>query len=354
MPVPTIRWENGKVTIIDQTRLPLEELYIPIENIHQMWEAIKKLRIRGAPAIGIAGAFGVYLGVKDYFGNDTAGFLDAFEQSCRYIESSRPTAVNLFWATAKLRKIVKNVEDKNPEKLKEKILKRCIQMIEEDNEVCLAIGKNGEKLIKNGYTLLTHCNAGGLATAMYGTALSPMFLARQNGKKIHVYVDETRPLLQGARITTWELLHAGINTTLITDNMAATVLRNKKVDMIIVGADRIAMNGDTANKIGTLMLGVLAREFDVPLYVAAPISTFDPEAKSGDDIPIEERGRDEVIYFGEKQTAPENVDVYNPAFDVTPAEYITGIITEKGIIGKPFKENIKKILDEFSEKNTSI
>ena len=346
MPVPTIRWEDGRVIIIDQTRLPLEEVYIPIENIHQMWEAIKKLRIRGAPAIGIAGAFGVYLGIKDYFGKDLDGFLEAFEQSCRYIESSRPTAVNLFWATAELRKTVKDTEEKKTEKLKEIILKRCIRMIDEDNEVCLAIGKNGEKLIKDGYTLLTHCNAGGLATAMYGTALSPMFLARQNGKNIHVYVDETRPLLQGARITTWELLHAGIKTTLITDNMAATVLKNKNVDMIIVGADRIAMNGDTANKIGTLMLGVLAKEFGVPLYVAAPISTFDPEAETGDDIPIEERDREEVIHFGERQTAPDDVDVYNPAFDVTPAEYITGIITERGIISKPFEDNIQKTLSE--------
>ncbi len=348
MPVPTIRWEDGRVIIIDQTRLPLEEVYIPIENIHQMWEAIKKLRIRGAPAIGIAGAFGVYLGIKDYFGKDIDGFLEAFEQSCRYIESSRPTAVNLFWATAELRKTVKDTEEKKTEKLKEIILKRCIRMIDEDNEVCLAIGKNGEKLIKDGYTLLTHCNAGGLATAMYGTALSPMFLARQNGKNIHVYVDETRPLLQGARITTWELLHAGIKTTLITDNMAATVLKNKNVDMIIVGADRITMNGDTANKIGTLMLGVLAKEFGVPLYVAAPISTFDPEAKTGDDIPIEERDREEVIHFGERQTAPDDVDVYNPAFDVTPAEYITGIITERGIISKPFEDNIQKTLSESS------
>lgn len=346
MPVPTIRWEDGRVIIIDQTRLPLEEVYIPIENIHQMWEAIKKLRIRGAPAIGIAGAFGVYLGIKDYFGKDIDGFLEAFEQSCRYIESSRPTAVNLFWATAELRKTVKDTEEKKTEKLKEIILKRCIRMIDEDNEVCLAIGKNGEKLIKDGYTLLTHCNAGGLATAMYGTALSPMFLARQNGKNIHVYVDETRPLLQGARITTWELLHAGIKTTLITDNMAATVLKNKNVDMIIVGADRIAMNGDTANKIGTLMLGVLAKEFGVPLYVAAPISTFDPEAKTGDDIPIEERDREEVIHFGERQTAPDDVDVYNPAFDVTPADYITGIITERGIISKPFEDNIQKTISE--------
>lgn len=346
MPVPTIRWEDGRVIIIDQTRLPLEEVYIPIENIHQMWEAIKKLRIRGAPAIGIAGAFGVYLGIKDYFGKDLDGFLEAFEQSCRYIESSRPTAVNLFWATAELRKTVKDTEEKKTEKLKEIILKRCIRMIDEDNEVCLTIGKNGEKLIKDGYTLLTHCNAGGLATAMYGTALSPMFLARQNGKNIHVYVDETRPLLQGARITTWELLHAGIKTTLITDNMAATVLKNKNVDMIIVGADRIAMNGDTANKIGTLMLGVLAKEFGVPLYVAAPISTFDPEAETGDDIPIEERDREEVIHFGERQTAPDDVDVYNPAFDVTPAEYITGIITERGIISKPFEDNIQKTLSE--------
>jgi len=348
MPVPTIRWEDGRVIIIDQTRIPLEEVYIPIENIHQMWEAIKKLRIRGAPAIGIAGAFGVYLGIKDYFGKDIDGFLEAFEQSCRYIESSRPTAVNLFWATAELRKTVKDTEEKKTEKLKEIILKRCIRMIDEDNEVCLAIGKNGEKLIKDGYTLLTHCNAGGLATAMYGTALSPMFLARQNGKNIHVYVDETRPLLQGARITTWELLHAGIKTTLITDNMAATVLKNKNVDMIIVGADRITMNGDTANKIGTLMLGVLAKEFGVPLYVAAPISTFDPEAKTGDDIPIEERDREEVIHFGERQTAPDDVDVYNPAFDVTPAEYITGIITERGIISKPFEDNIQKTLSESS------
>lgn len=344
MPVPTISYERGEVRIIDQTKLPLTREFITVNTEEEMWEAIKELKIRGAPAIGIAAAFGVYLGIRDFNDHDKEGFMQSFNKACAHISTSRPTAVNLFWAIDRIRGLVEKNRDLSVEKLKERILHEAVQMIEEDNRICRAIGEHGVRLIRNGYSLLTHCNAGGLATAMYGTALSPMFRAKEKGLRIHVYVDETRPLLQGSRITAWELLEAGIPTTLITDNMAAFTMSQGKVNLVIVGADRIAANGDTANKIGTLGVAISAREFGVPFFIAAPLSTIDMKTPTGADIPIEERGREEVICGFGRQTAPDNVRVYNPAFDVTPSLYIRGIITEKGIISPPYDKNIAYVM----------
>ncbi len=348
MPIPTIYFESGKVFILDQTLLPLEKRYIEIRDEKDMWEAIKKLRIRGAPAIGIAAAFGVWLGVKEFGEADIKFFMNRFNEVCDYLATSRPTAVNLFWAINRIREIVRERVKQSEATSKELvniIYNEALKMIEEDNRVCRAIGEEGVKLLKDGYSLITHCNAGGLATAMYGTALSPMFRAKELGYGIHVWVDETRPLLQGARITTFELLEAGIPTTLITDSMAAFVMSQGRVNMAIVGADRIAGNGDTANKIGTYNLAIVAHEFGVPFYIAAPLSTFDLNAKTGEDIPIEERPPEEIIKEFGRQIAPSNVHVYNPAFDVTPARYITGIITERGIIYPPYEKNILKVFN---------
>jgi methylthioribose-1-phosphate isomerase len=345
MPLPTIKWENDRVLIIDQTALPLEKTLIPITTAVEMWDAIKHLRIRGAPAIGIAAAFGIYLGIRDFPDKDKKNFLIKFDEVCAYIGSSRPTAVNLFWAIDRLKRLVRDNEQAPVRELKALLLREASVMIDEDNRVCRAIGEYGVKLIRDGNSLLTHCNAGGLATAMHGTALSPMFRAQERGYKIHVWVDETRPLLQGSRITAWELKEAGIPATVITDNMAAAVMNQKKVDLIIVGADRIAANGDTANKIGTLGVAVLAHEFGVPFYIAAPTSTIDRKIKSGSEIPIEERNPAEVTHGLGRQTAPDGIDVYNPAFDVTPAKYIKGIITEKGILKPPYTESISSIFD---------
>jgi len=344
MPLPTIKWQKDHVIIIDQTRLPLEKKIITINSKEEMWDAIKKLKIRGAPAIGIAAAFGVYLGIRDFDGT-IQEFIKKFNHACEYLASSRPTAVNLFWALKRLKKIVEKNTPKPVKKLQKIILNEAISMIDEDNKVCGAIGKNGVRLIKNGFNILTHCNAGGLATAMYGTALAPMFRAKELEINFHVYVDETRPLLQGARLTAWELLEAGIPATLITDNMAASVMASGRVNLVIVGADRIAANGDTANKIGTLGVAVLAKEFDIPFYIAAPVSTFDPNTPTGGEIPIEERAKEEITTWGGIQIAPSGINVYNPAFDVTPYDYIKGFITEKGIITPPYKQKIKKILN---------
>jgi len=346
MPLPTIKWEGNSVHIIDQTKLPLKKCFINISKIEEMWDAIKKLKIRGAPAIGIAAAFGIYLGVRDYNKKDFEGFLKKLNDACDYIGSSRPTAVNLFWAIERIKKLILKNNGLTIDEIKSLILKEANLMIEEDNRVCLSIGENGVKLIRDGNSILTHCNAGGLATAMYGTALSPIFKAKELGLAIHVWVDETRPLLQGSRITAWELVEANIPATLITDNMAAFVMSQGKVDMVIVGADRIAANGDTANKIGTLGIAVLSKEFHIPFYIAAPVSTIDINTPSGSDIPIEERNASEVINGFGRQTAPSNINVYNPAFDITPYSYIKGIITEKGIISPPFTQAIKKILNQ--------
>jgi len=348
MPVSTIEWEgdfNGSVKIVDQTILPGELKYISCHDVETVWDAIKKLKVRGAPAIGIAAAMGTFIGIRKIETDSVSEFLNKFEDVISYIGSSRPTAVNLFNALERMKKTVNINENKSVKEIKNILLEEAIKICDEDKVSCRSIGTHGAALIKDGMGIITHCNAGGLATADFGTALAPMFTAKEQGKKIHVFVDETRPLLQGARLTAWELMNAEIDATLICDNMAAHVMKNKKVDCVIVGADRIASNGDAANKIGTYGLSILAKEHNIPFYVAAPVSTFDFNIQSGDEIPIEERQPEEVTEGFGMRTAPQGVKVFNPAFDVTPAANIAAIITEHGIIEKPNKEKIKTLID---------
>jgi len=340
MPVPTIYWSNGCVKLIDQTKLPDRCSYMTCRTKEQIWNAIKALKVRGAPAIGIAGGFGVFLGMKNFKGENYRIFKKEMEKVLAYLFSARPTAVNLPWALNRMRNIAEKNSNLPIVSLKKLLLDEAIKILKEDKEMCRKIASYGEKLIKNGSNVLTHCNAGGLATADYGTALSLLFYAKEDGKKFHVYVDETRPVLQGARLTAWELMEAKIPCTLICDNMSASLMKKKKIDLIIVGADRIAKNGDTANKIGTYNLACLARFHKIPFYVVAPSSTFDLKIPNGEYIPIEERNAEEITHIRGKRIAPKGVKVYNPSFDVTPAEYITAFITEKGIISQPFKKNI--------------
>lgn len=294
MPLPTIEWEgdiSGRVRLIDQTLLPTELKFVYCEDIKSIWHAIKTLMVRGAPAIGIAAAMGVVLGIKDIHAKNTDAFLKELKQATTYLGTSRPTAVNLFWGLARMERVAQENKGKSVQEIKEILLHEALKIQNEDKVICRQIGENGVGLIKDGSGILTHCNAGGLATADYGTALAVLFKAKEQGKRIAVYADETRPLLQGARLTAWELLHAGIDVTLICDSMAAHVMKLGKVQCVIVGADRIAANGDTANKIGTFGVSILAKEHGIPFYVAAPVSTFDLTIKSGDEIPIEERSR---------------------------------------------------------------
>ncbi|HAU39877.1 MAG: translation initiation factor 2B subunit I, methylthioribose-1-phosphate isomerase [Candidatus Peregrinibacteria bacterium GW2011_GWF2_43_17] len=324
--VKTIEWKNGAAYIIDQTLLPKKYKIIKCDTVLKIRTAIKKLQIRGAPAIGIAAAFGMVIAYEK-FKNDP-DYKHEMREAVKYLASSRPTAVNLSWALNRIMKVVDRGGD---------VKKEALKIFEEDKKICRLIGKHGEKLIQKNATIITHCNAGGLATADYGTALACIYSAHEKGKKLKVFADETRPLLQGSRLTNWELTRSGIDTTIICDNMAAHVMETRKIDLVIVGADRIAANGDTANKIGTYGLALAAKAHKIPFYVAAPISTFDLKLKSGKQIPIEERSSKEVVKFKAK--------VYNPAFDVTPANLITGIITEKGII-----KNLKKITSWISKK----
>jgi len=340
MRLKTIEWVNGKMRIVDQRRLPGKLLYLNCATPEDVWHAIRHLAVRGAPAIGIAGAMGIALGMRRSRAKNLKGFVKELRRVAAYLGTSRPTAVNLFWALRRMVRLVEGSGTDDIPKLRRMLEREAMRILKEDNEMCRRIGKIGAVLLKNGDTVLTHCNAGGLATGGYGTALSIMYLAHEQGKRIHVYVDETRPLLQGARLTAWELMRAGIDTTLIGDSMAAEVMREGKIDIVITGADRIAANGDTANKIGTYSLASLAAIHRIPFYIAAPSSTVDLEISSGDKIPIEQRHPDEVRKIGGRWIAPQNVHVYNPAFDVTPARLIRGIVTEMGIIRPPYKRNI--------------
>jgi len=347
MPVPTIEWlggVDGAARLIDQTLLPTEFRQIECRTIEQMWEAIKVLRVRGAPAIGIAAAFGTVLGIQGSTATDYAAFEADLLKATDYLATSRPTAVNLFWALERMKRTAAENRNLPITELKLRLLDEALAILEEDKATCRAIGRNGAALVPDGGGVLTHCNAGGLATADYGTALAVMFAAHEQGKSFRVFADETRPLLQGARLTAWELMQAGIPVTVICDNMAAVVMRQGKVNLAVVGADRIAANGDTANKIGTYTVALLAREHGVPFYVAAPTSTFDLSLPSGDAIPIEERKPEEVTRGFGRQTAPDGVDVYNPAFDVTPAALIAGIITERGIVAPVNEASIRQIV----------
>lgn len=340
--IPTIRWVNDNVKIIDQTKLPGKLEYITCRDVKTLWKAIKRLSVRGAPALGVSAAFGVLLGMKSFKGTDTKKFIKHIRTTCSYIGTSRPTAVNLFNVLNQMRVVLIKYSDSSVTELKKHLKTEALRIYDEDCAVCRKMGNYGARLIKNKSNIMTVCNAGALATADYGTALGVMYSAKSQKKKFKVYACETRPLLQGARLTAWELLRAKIDTTLICDSMAASLMKQGQVDAIFTGADRIAMNGDTANKIGTYNLAVLAKYHKVPFYIVAPRSTFDQDIQSGKQIPIEQRGKEEVIQFGERPTAPKNVKVYNPAFDVTDHKLITAIITEKGIIAPPFKVNIKK------------
>ncbi|MBN1353150.1 MAG: S-methyl-5-thioribose-1-phosphate isomerase, partial [Candidatus Omnitrophica bacterium] len=328
----TIEWMNNRVRMIDQSLLPHRLKFIYANSARSVWLVIKNMKIRGAPLLGVAAAFGVYLGVR----NSKNGIFSDLEKVIRYLSTSRPTARNLFWALERMRKAAYRNPDESVSGVKRRLLEEAKKILEEDKRICRKIGHFGNKLIKDNDRILTHCNAGGLATADYGTALGVIFASHNSGKKLTVYVDETRPVLQGARLTAWELTREGINAVLISDNMAASIMGKGGIDRIIVGADRIAKNGDTANKIGTYGLAVLAKYHSIPFYVAAPLSTIDTKIRNGKFIPIEERDPDEVRRVGKVYIAPRNIKVFNPAFDITPAGLITAIITEKGILHRPY------------------
>ena len=342
MAISTIEWSDGRIRLIDQTLLPNEFKQIYCDDLPSIWEAIKSLRVRGAPAIGIAGALGAVLGIWNSDAEIYEDFRKELKSATDYLATSRPTAVNLFWALDRITKTAEESSNLSIPKLKEKLLAEAADIIEEDKAMCRAIGQHGMALLNENDTILTHCNAGGLATSDYGTALAVMFSAQDAGKNIKVFADETRPLLQGARLTTWELMQAGIDVTLICDNMAAQVMKEGKIQCVIVGADRIAANGDTANKIGTYNVAILAQTHDIPFYVAAPTSTLDFALETGAEIPIEQRPAEEVTEGFGKVTAPEGVKVYSPAFDVTPASLVSAIITEEGIARAPYTESLMK------------
>jgi len=344
-PLPrTVQWIGdlpGHVRLIDQTLLPTQVEYRDCRTVKEVWEAIRMLRVRGAPAIGVAAAMGVVVGIQGH--TEPATYASRLKEVADYLRTSRPTAVNLFWAIERLeKKVPPNLPD--PNTLTRILLAEALAIEQEDRQMCRAIGRVGADLVKEGEGILTHCNAGGLATAEYGTALAVMYTAHEQGKNFRVFADETRPLLQGARLTAWELQQAGIDVTLICDNMAAQVMREGKIQLVIVGADRIAANGDTANKIGTYGVAVLARAHGIPFYVAAPSSTFDLSIADGIHIPIEQRDPREITAGFGKIIAPAGINVYNPAFDVTPAELIAGIITEKGIIRPVNEKTIRQVL----------
>jgi methylthioribose-1-phosphate isomerase len=396
MVVKTLKWAggiDGCLEIIDQRKLPGEYKIIRCSNVKQLYDAIKTLAVRGAPAIGVAGAYGAVLSLQGISKNSAFSAVSAvklLKRDCEYLASSRPTAVNLRWAIDRVVKCAEKSATKTLNELRKAVLKEANDICREDVEMCRKIGANGAKFIKNGMGILTHCNAGALATAGQGTALSVLYEAKKRGKKFRVYVDETRPLLQGARLTAWELKRAKIDTTVICDNMAAALMRAGKIDMVITGADRIAANGDAANKTGTYGLSVLAKAHPprraaagevsplgskaarpaagadrIPFYIAAPSSTFDLKTKTGKDILIEQRPADEIRFIGgvspstgstklttgklrtgTKKIVPDGVDIYNPAFDVTPAENITAIITERGVIEKPTSQRVNRLMSK--------
>ncbi len=329
--IRTLSWEKDKLEIIDQTRLPENEEYIKLCTVEDVFEAIRTLKIRGAPAIGIAAAYGILLAAKKAKIKDKKNFFEILEKSSQYMNSCRPTAYNLFYAVKRLNDIAL----KNSHLLVKEIIRRmeleCQKIFNEDIQSSISIARYGNTLIKSGMRILTHCNAGALATSGIGTALAPVYLAARKHKRIEVFVDETRPVLQGARLTMWELKKANIKCTLICDNMAGFLMQQKRIDMVITGADRIASNGDTANKIGTYSIAVLAKFHRIPFYIAAPLSSFDFSKPSGDRIPVEQRDRKEITCIKGVSIAPENINVYNPSFDITPGRLITGFITEKGI-----------------------
>lgn len=358
--IDTVRWINsegkvfskyvrnerllpGKVRMIDQTLLPEKLIYVEADSAELMFDFIKRLVVRGAPAIGCAAALGLAASAQKCEAESKEDFIRQICMTAEYLSGARPTAVNLLWALNRCLKKLTAAKTDNIDKLKDLLIKEALDILEEDIKMCKSIGVNGVSLLKDGMAVLTHCNAGALATGDYGTALSPIYVAHEKGFKITVYSDETRPLFQGARLTSWELSRAGINVISICDNMAAELMKKGKIDIVIVGADRIAGNGDTANKIGTYGVAILAKYHKIPFYIAAPYSTIDISLRDGCKIPIEQRDGDEIRCGFGRRIVPADVQVFNPAFDVTPASLITGIITERGILRKPFSKNIGKM-----------
>jgi methylthioribose-1-phosphate isomerase len=331
--VETVQWTGGGVTLIDQTRLPLEETFVTCRTYEEVATAIRDMVVRGAPAIGVTAAMGVALGVLQG---------EPIDVVCDTLAKTRPTAVNLFWAIDRMKRLYESLAGKSREKIARRMVEEAQLVREEDIAICRAIGRNGATLVPDGKTVLTHCNAGALATAGYGTALGVIRAAVESGKRIDVFADETRPFLQGARLTVWELQQDGIATTLITDNMAGHFLKSGRIGCVVVGADRIAANGDVANKVGTYGVAVLAKENGVPFFVAAPVSTLDLSLASGDAIPIEQRAASEVTHVFGTQVAPAGTAVQNPAFDVTPARYVSAIITERGVARAPYEVSLRE------------
>lgn len=334
--IPTVEWKEGVVWLLDQSRLPGHVERLECKTVEAVASAIRELRVRGAPAIGVTAAMGIALGAQSVPKTDVRTFEHTVLAVCDQFAATRPTAVNLFWAIARMKRVLQENRDRPVPEIQSRLVQEALAIQQEDIAMCKAMGRQGARLLKDGQTILTHCNAGALATAGYGTALGVVRAAWEHGKHVHVFANETRPVLQGARLTAWELMEDGIPVTLITDSMAGAVMRQGKIDLCVVGADRIAANGDVANKIGTYTVAVLAKAHDIPFYVAAPSSTIDLSTPSGAAIPIEERPGHEVTTLNQsdegRSIAPKGVAVLNPAFDVTPAEYVTGIITEQGVV----------------------
>lgn len=344
----TIEWigeSRGYLRLLDQTALPVETVFLDCKTPQEVYAAIQRLSVRGAPAIGVSAAYGVLTGLREVAEADRAGFDKQLKTVCSYLAESRPTAVNLFWALDRMQAVAASEPALSAEAMRERLFEEARLIEQEDREMCAKMGNYGAELLNSGDGVLTHCNTGALATAGDGTALAVIFAAHLQGKNIHVYADETRPLLQGARLTAWELMQRGVPSTLICDSMAGWVMKEGRIQAVITGADRITANGDAANKIGTYAVSVLAKAHGIPFYVAAPSSTFDLSLDSGDKIPIEQRSSGEIVNGFGKQTAPTGVQTYNPAFDVTPAENITALITEKGVIQPVTKENINQLLN---------
>lgn len=358
-----VRFTEGKLLLLDQTRLPGEEVYIEVETKEDVWDAIYKLKVRGAPAIGVAAAYGLYVSVRNLQADTAAEFADQVRETADYLNSSRPTAVNLSWALKRMVRTMEEYlegceeaaeetggsaeEERKIHWVKEVLRMEAGRIHDEDVAACRAMGEHGLTLLKPGMGILTHCNAGTIATAKYGTCLAPIYLGHERGYDFHMFADETRPLLQGARLTSWELQRAGIDVTLICDNMASIVMKNGWIDAVVVGCDRMAANGDGANKIGTSGVAILAKEYGIPFYMFVPTSTIDLSTATGDDIVIEERKGEEIYkMWYEKDMAPAGVKTYNPAFDVTDHKYITAVVTEKGVVYPPYDVNLRKLFEE--------
>lgn len=342
--ITTLKWEKGNLLLLDQTLLPHTVTYVTCKNLEDVYQAIQTMIVRGAPAIGVAAGYGMVLAAGAYEETSEETFFDYLKAQGEYLKSSRPTAVNLMWAVDRIVKKAEGFSGQPFEVVVKEIEAEAIAIHEEDKQTNRNIGMNLLSLLKDGDTVLTHCNAGSLATAEYGTALSVFYMAQEKGMNIKAYADETRPRLQGANLTAFELTEHGVDVTLICDNMAAVVMSQGKINAVIVGCDRVAANGDTANKIGTFSVSVLAKQFGIPVYIAAPTTTIDMECPTGKEIPIEERSREEVLRINGEYIAPKEVKTYNLAFDVTPAEYITAIVTEKGIVYPSFRDNLKILM----------